>query len=279
VKKKKRVKLYNDDCLKVLKRMKDNSVHSLVTDPPAGINFMNKKFDSDRGGRDHWIEWMTEIMIEVKRVLKPGAHGFVWSIPRTSHWTATALENSGLEIRDIVVHLFGSGFPKSHNCLKRIAKDLGCKLEKKNVNNVLQDFYQLKDQKEMGGQDIVQGNVLVKVNKKGKLKYVKSVKKNSIINFQNLKEKIGIIKEPIALINVKLNGKKKTLILKIIPIGRVENLSEKMDMLELVLEKENIDSNMILSWKNILKGNLKKVKTFTIETAINKIIDLKICSY
>lgn len=58
---------------------------------------------------------MTEVMLEVFRVLKPGAHGLVWAIPRTSHWTAMALENAGFEIRDVVTHLFGSGFPKSHN--------------------------------------------------------------------------------------------------------------------------------------------------------------------
>jgi site-specific DNA-methyltransferase (adenine-specific) len=59
------------------------------------------------------------------RVLKPGAHGIVWALPRTSHWTATALEDAGFEIRDVVTHLFGSGFPKSMDVAKAIDKHLG----------------------------------------------------------------------------------------------------------------------------------------------------------
>lgn len=98
--------------------MSPNSIDSLVTDPPAGISFMGKAWDDDKGGRDQWIAWMTEVMKECMRVLKPGAHGVVWAIPRTSHWTATALENAGFEVRDVVTHLFGSGFPKSHNIEK-----------------------------------------------------------------------------------------------------------------------------------------------------------------
>jgi site-specific DNA-methyltransferase (adenine-specific) len=57
--------------------------------------------------------------------MKPGAHGLVWAIPRTSHWTATALENAGFEIRDVVTHLFGTGFPKSHGVSKAIDKAAG----------------------------------------------------------------------------------------------------------------------------------------------------------
>lgn len=112
------INLINDDCLNALKKLDADSIDSLVTDPPAGISFMNKEWDSDKGGRDGWIAWMTEVMHECHRVLKPGAHGLVWAIPRTSHWTATALENAGFEVRDVVTHLFGSGFPKSLNVEK-----------------------------------------------------------------------------------------------------------------------------------------------------------------
>jgi hypothetical protein len=90
----------------------------VVTDPPAGISFMNKSWDSDKGGRDQWIKWMSTVMAECLRVLKPGGHALVWAIPRTSHWTTTAIENAGFEVRDVITHLFGSGFPKSHNIEK-----------------------------------------------------------------------------------------------------------------------------------------------------------------
>ncbi|MDR3642467.1 MAG: site-specific DNA-methyltransferase [Candidatus Doudnabacteria bacterium] len=108
------------DCLEVLKLIPDNSIDSVVTDPPAGIGFMNKEWDSDKGGRDKWIEWLARILCECNRVLKPGGHALVWALPRTSHWTAFALENAGFEIRDIQHHLFGTGFPKSLNISKAI---------------------------------------------------------------------------------------------------------------------------------------------------------------
>lgn len=110
--------LLNGDCLEVLKTLESNSVDSLVTDPPAGISFMGKEWDSDKGGREGWIKWMSEVMRECLRVMKPGAHGLVWAIPRTSHWTATALEDAGFEIRDVITHIFGRGFPKSLNIEK-----------------------------------------------------------------------------------------------------------------------------------------------------------------
>jgi len=113
------------DCVGHLAELEDCSVDALVTDPPAGISFMGKDWDRDKGGRDAWIEWMAGVMKDVLRVLKPGAHGFVWALPRTSHWTATALENAGFEIRDIVTHLFGSGFPKSANISKAIDRAAG----------------------------------------------------------------------------------------------------------------------------------------------------------
>jgi site-specific DNA-methyltransferase (adenine-specific) len=85
----------------------DCGFDSLVCDPPAGIAFMNRSWDSDKGGRDLWIDEMTVIFVECFRVLKPGSHGLIWAIPRTSHWTATALEDAGFEVRDVIDHLFG----------------------------------------------------------------------------------------------------------------------------------------------------------------------------
>ncbi len=107
--------IINGDCLEELKKMDENSIDAIVSDPPAGIAFMGKDWDTDKGGRDKWIEWMQEISSECLRVIKPGGHTLIWSIPRTSHWTSTAWENAGFEIRDVIAHIFGSGFPKNHN--------------------------------------------------------------------------------------------------------------------------------------------------------------------
>jgi DNA modification methylase len=105
----------NGDCLSVLKTMDDDSFDAIVTDPPAGIAFMGKSWDKDKGGRDHWVAWMSEVAAECLRVAKPGAHALVWALPRTSHWTATAWEDGGWEVRDRVAFIFGTGFPKSLN--------------------------------------------------------------------------------------------------------------------------------------------------------------------
>lgn len=128
-----KVNLYTGDCLEILKTISDSSVDSIVTDPPAGINFMGKDWDGDLGGRDEWIAWMQSVAVQCIRVLKPGAHALVWALPRTSHWTATAWENAGFEVRDRVSHIFGSGFPKSHDISKMIDKAAGA--ERKVIGN------------------------------------------------------------------------------------------------------------------------------------------------
>lgn len=115
------------DSLEVLRSMPDASADSVVTDPPAGISFMNKDWDKDKGGRDQWIAWLADIMREAMRVLKPGGYAVVWALPRTSHWTAMALEEAGFEIRDSVHHIFGSGFPKSLDVSKAIDAAAGAK--------------------------------------------------------------------------------------------------------------------------------------------------------
>ncbi len=69
--------------------------------------------DNAQRVRTIFIAWLTAIMRECLRVLKPGGHALIWALPRTSHWTATAIEDAGFEVRDVVVALFGEGYPKS----------------------------------------------------------------------------------------------------------------------------------------------------------------------
>ncbi len=116
--------LHRGDCKKVLTNYEDDYFHAIISDPPAGINFMNLEFDEDKGGRDLWIAWMQGIAEECYRVLRPGGHALIWALPRTSHWAAMAWENAGFEVRDRVSHLFGSGMPKSHNVGKALEKEI-----------------------------------------------------------------------------------------------------------------------------------------------------------
>jgi hypothetical protein len=93
--------------------LQPNSIEAMVCDPPAGIAFMGKKWDKDKGGRNGWIAWLRDLMRPAFEALKPGAHGLVWALPRTSHWTATALEDVGFEIRDVHHHIFGCVPPET----------------------------------------------------------------------------------------------------------------------------------------------------------------------
>ena len=108
------MKLLQGNNLPLLKLMPDNSVDSVVTDPPYGISFMGKKWDYDVPQVELWQE--------VLRVLKPGGHALVACGTRTQHRMAVNLEDAGFEIRDIVSWIYGSGFPKSHNIGKAVDK-------------------------------------------------------------------------------------------------------------------------------------------------------------
>lgn len=134
--------ILNGDCLERLKTLPDNSVDSIVTDPPYGLKFMGKKWDYDVPVVEVWEECL--------RVLKPGGHLLAFSGTRTQHRMACRIEDAGFDLRDMVTFLYdtnetakalieslspeqikmldatfgrdsmaawayGSGFPKSHN--------------------------------------------------------------------------------------------------------------------------------------------------------------------
>lgn len=113
------VKLIHGDCLEVLKGMPDNSVDSIVTDPPYGLSFMGKKWDYDVPEQAIWEECL--------RVLKPGGHLLAFAGTRTQHRMAVRIEDAGFEIRDMIAWVYGSGFPKSLDVSKAIDKAAGHK--------------------------------------------------------------------------------------------------------------------------------------------------------
>ena len=109
--------LLNGKMEEELRKLPDNSVDSVVTDPPYGISFMSKKWDYDVPSAAMWEE--------VYRVLKPGGHLISFSSARTYHRMAVEVEDAGFEIRDQIMWVYGSGFPKSHNIGKGVDKKLG----------------------------------------------------------------------------------------------------------------------------------------------------------
>lgn len=152
------MKLHLGDNMDVLPTLEANSIDACVTDPPYGIGFMGREWDTfkpgvvkqahrlvkaepivsdnpnlngrrrspaispsqidyNRGidGQRGFQAWTETWAREVLRVLKPGAHLLVCGAPRSYHRMASGIEDAGFEIRDCIMWVFGSGFPKSHN--------------------------------------------------------------------------------------------------------------------------------------------------------------------
>ena len=138
------IDLRQGDCLEVLKTIPDNSIDSVVTDPPYHLTSIVKRFGKEGSapaqfGKDgaysraskgfmgkEWdggdIAFRTDVWSECLRVLKPGGHLLAFSHSRTYHRMAVAIEDSGFDIRDQIMWIYGSGFPKSHNIGKSIQK-------------------------------------------------------------------------------------------------------------------------------------------------------------
>lgn len=163
------ITLYHGDCIEVMRGLPDASVHAVVTDPPYGLEFMGREWDSfkpsvGRGvkvaaeraseltakGAGHttsagpylaagvdsirvagvpFQEWCEVWAAECLRVLKPGGYMLAFGGSRTWHRLAVAVEDAGFEIRDSIAWLYGSGFPKSMDVSKAIDKMKGAERE------------------------------------------------------------------------------------------------------------------------------------------------------
>lgn len=115
--------IYHGSNLDVLPTLPDNSVDSIVTDPPYELGFMGKSWDNSG------IAYSVELWTECMRVLKPGGHLLAFGGSRTWHRLAVAIEDAGFEMRDSIAWLYGSGFPKSMDVSKAIDKAAGAERE------------------------------------------------------------------------------------------------------------------------------------------------------
>lgn len=149
IKRIRKIKVFNGDNRVVLKKLADNSVDSIVTDPPYALVSIVKRFANSprskntentenpygRTGRGFMGQrWDTAQVVqdvlfwqECLRVLKPGGHLLAFGGTRTYHRMVCAIEDSGFEIRDMIQWLYGAGFPKSHDVSKGIDKAAGAK--------------------------------------------------------------------------------------------------------------------------------------------------------
>lgn len=101
-------RIFVGECIDMLRQnIADDSVDSIVTDPPYGLSFMGKRWDYKVPTVADWTECL--------RVLKPGGYLLAFAGTRTQHRMAVNIEDAGFEIRDMIAWVYGSGFPKSHN--------------------------------------------------------------------------------------------------------------------------------------------------------------------
>ena len=163
-------KIHNADCIEFMKKMPENFIDTLITDPPYGIGFMGKEWDNfnpmavkkatasssrkksylnpsrsknvraeaspaleagryDRSlqGQIGFQEWMTVVAIEMLRVTKPGGTLLMFGGTRTYHRMACAIEDAGWVIKDCIMFLYGTGFPKATDISKQLDKGQGLK--------------------------------------------------------------------------------------------------------------------------------------------------------
>ena len=179
-------KIYNEDCIIGMKLLDDNSVDSIVTDPPYGLGFMGKQWDTydktqfgrkgNEGNNDlknkknfnvlpryrsdnSFYEFSYAWSKEAYRVLKPGGHLLSFGGTRTYHRMACAIEDAGFEIRDMINWVYGSGFPKSLNIGKAIDKMQGNEREDLGMYDPRSNFDNFNRQdRPIGNQQVVNSN-------------------------------------------------------------------------------------------------------------------------
>lgn len=138
-------KIIYGDSLHVLKTMEDNSVDSVVTDPPYGLSkepdinevmtkwLAGEEYDHGHGGfmGKSWDSFVPhpDLWREVIRVLKPGGHALVFAGTRTQDLMTVSLRIAGFEVRDVIEWIYATGFPKSHDVSKAFDRRAGAERE------------------------------------------------------------------------------------------------------------------------------------------------------
>ena len=129
---KNRFSILHTDVLAAFKTMPDNSYHGCLTDPPYGLTTDGGKTGFMGHAWDHGVPPI-EVWRELLRVLRPGAHVLAFGGTRTFHRLTCAIEDAGFEIRDCMMWLYGSGYPKSMNVEKSVQKSLEAQLREQGV--------------------------------------------------------------------------------------------------------------------------------------------------
>lgn len=240
-------KIIHADCLEEMRKMEDNSISAIVTDPPYGLHFMDKDWDHGIPGISFWQEAL--------RICKPGSHLLSFGGTRTYHRLTCAIEDAGFEIRDCLMWIYGSGFPKSHNHFG--LEGYGTALKPAHEIVIAAQRPLSKDME----QDIIVGSLIKLWCQLCLLLPVNVAEKISTSNHILLKEV-----ESFAQMNVEQRS------------AIQESLCGQMDMLQFV-ETMTSCLSIVASWKNTLEDHWKDGNMSITKTEINPIIDLKILRF
>lgn len=254
----------------LLKMLPDNSVDSVVTDPPYGLSFMNKKWDYDVPSVELWKE--------VYRVLKHGGHVLSFGGTRTYHRMVVNMEDAGFEIRDQIMWLYGSGFPKSLN--------IGKAIDQLRDNDANSTWQTTKGNSEWEGwgtalkpahEDLVLARKPFQFSSDFVYLYENIVYK---LKVQICQSKLFAkdAKEIFMLSQKESNEGKLDFAQWSVekPFNTKEDLLVLMDMLQLELTEGNTTLNIVLLWLNILADLWNILNTYITETESNTIIELRI---
>ena len=302
-------KIYLGKNLDVLKTFPDNSIDSVVTDPPYGLGkepnvyevmkswvetgyheikgkgFMGKEWDSFVPQPIFWKE--------VYRVLKPG--GFVLSFAgtRTYDWMVMAIRFAGFEVRDMIGWLYGSGFPKSLNIGIAIDKlnGVNSKIISNGRSGKSSHAFQSEETTTAGGYEIKEAQnewqgfgTALKPAHEDIVLAQKPLEISSVLVYNDITEVALCLLKSFVLIvekNLVLNQQEQLEVQNIVQwiaensTNILGNLQEVMAMLQL-LKMENMNLNIVLLWLNTLEEIYKLKNTSITEMATSLIIELKI---
>ena len=111
------MRIVNSDCFGFMQNeLEGDSIDTIITDPPYGLSFMGKRWDYDVPNSTIWRGCLN--------VLKPGGTMLVFAGSRTQHRMAVAIEDAGFILKDCIMWIYGSGFPKATDISKQLDKDV-----------------------------------------------------------------------------------------------------------------------------------------------------------
>lgn len=230
-----------------MKTFEDNSISCIVTDPPYGLKFMGKEWDHGIPGIEFWKEAL--------RICKPGSNLLAFGGTRTYHRLTCAIEDAGWEIRDCIMWVYGSGFPKSHN---HFGLD-GYGTALKPAHEII-----IAAQKPLNletEQNIIVENLTNLWCQLCLILPANAAEKIFTSNHISLKEVEDF---------AKMSAEQKSVI--------QGALSDQMDTSQFV-EAMTSCLNIVASWKNTLEDHWNLGSMSTISMEISPIIDLKILKY